>query len=315
MPVKADGVFEGGGVRGIALVGAAEVAEEYGYRWVNLAGTSAGAIIAALLAAEYRASRLVRIMRSLDLTKLAQRRGFGRIPIVGPAWSLYKHNGLASTAALRAWLEEMLLAKGVRNFGDLKIPRSYVNQKFQTYRLAVIASDITRRKMVVLPYDLPEYGVSIDHFPVADAVCMSAAAPIIYQPISMGGSLLVDGGLLSNFPVWLFDSPNVPTRPTFGFRLGERITDQTQQSSKRPCFPKYMAEIGLTILQGHDAYWEHETRARSMIIPTGDVNSFNFHISDQEKEWLYQSGRKTASEYFQKFDFVHYQQRRKIHAV
>ena len=59
MPIKtnsnliADAVFEGGGVKGIALVGAVAVAEEKGYRWANLAGTSAGAIVASLLAAGY----------------------------------------------------------------------------------------------------------------------------------------------------------------------------------------------------------------------------------------------------------------------
>jgi len=49
--LKADAVFEGGGVKGIGLVGAVAVAEEKGYHWVNVAGTSAGAIVAALLAA------------------------------------------------------------------------------------------------------------------------------------------------------------------------------------------------------------------------------------------------------------------------
>lgn len=52
----ADAVFEGGGVKGIGLVGAIAVAEEKGYRWVNVAGTSAGAIVAALLAAAVRMS-------------------------------------------------------------------------------------------------------------------------------------------------------------------------------------------------------------------------------------------------------------------
>ena len=46
--LKADSVFEGGGVKGIGLVGAVAVAEERGYQWVNIAGTSAGAIVAAL---------------------------------------------------------------------------------------------------------------------------------------------------------------------------------------------------------------------------------------------------------------------------
>lgn len=56
---KADGVFEGGGVKGIGLVGALIVAEERGYTdWQRVAGTSAGAIVASLLAAGYSAVKL-----------------------------------------------------------------------------------------------------------------------------------------------------------------------------------------------------------------------------------------------------------------
>ena len=51
-----NGVFEGGGVRGIAHVGAACVLEAAGYRFEALAGSSAGAIVAALLAAGYPCS-------------------------------------------------------------------------------------------------------------------------------------------------------------------------------------------------------------------------------------------------------------------
>ena len=54
----ADAVFEGGGVKGIGLVGAVAVAEEKGYRWMNLAGTSAGAIVDTLIAAGYTAEEM-----------------------------------------------------------------------------------------------------------------------------------------------------------------------------------------------------------------------------------------------------------------
>ena len=68
---KADGVFEGGGVRGIAHVGALLEAEEsFGYEWQNVAGTSAGAIIAALIAAGYRAGEIRDIIWNLDFTQL-----------------------------------------------------------------------------------------------------------------------------------------------------------------------------------------------------------------------------------------------------
>lgn len=64
--LRADAVFEGGGVKGIGLVGALAVAEERGYRWVNVAGTSAGAIVASLVAAGYGAGEMKEILQELD---------------------------------------------------------------------------------------------------------------------------------------------------------------------------------------------------------------------------------------------------------
>ena len=63
----ADGVFEGGGVKGIAFVGALEAARERGIeRWVNVAGTSAGAIIASLLAVGYEPGQLRSILEHVN---------------------------------------------------------------------------------------------------------------------------------------------------------------------------------------------------------------------------------------------------------
>ena len=59
-------VFEGGGVKGVGLVGAVSVTEEMGYQFGNVAGTSAGAIISTLIAAGYSAKELKTILDELD---------------------------------------------------------------------------------------------------------------------------------------------------------------------------------------------------------------------------------------------------------
>ena len=66
---RCNAVFEGGGVRGIGHVGAACGMEYAGYEFVNLAGSSAGAIVAALLAAGYTCRELKEEMEALDYTK------------------------------------------------------------------------------------------------------------------------------------------------------------------------------------------------------------------------------------------------------
>src|SRR5438067_8990383 len=65
---RADGVFEGGGVKGIAFAGAIAAAEEEAgvAEWVNVAGTSAGAIVAALLVAGFRAEEIRDVLADTD---------------------------------------------------------------------------------------------------------------------------------------------------------------------------------------------------------------------------------------------------------
>lgn len=93
---RADAVFEGGGVRGIAFVGAVSAFEEAGYGWHFLAGTSAGAIIASLLAAGYDADQLRQLMDETDFRRFAIREGMAKIPLLGPPASLFSHLGLHS---------------------------------------------------------------------------------------------------------------------------------------------------------------------------------------------------------------------------
>src|SRR5829696_7520138 len=75
-----DLVFQGGGVKGMGLVGAYSVLEERGYQPVNMAGASAGAIVASLIATGHSANKLYSVMKSLDLTLFKDRGWEDRIP-------------------------------------------------------------------------------------------------------------------------------------------------------------------------------------------------------------------------------------------
>src|SRR6202012_2806998 len=126
--VKADGVFSGGGVKGLAFAGAITGAAEAGYtEWGKLAGTSAGAITAMALAVGYDAAGLEEIFNKLDLSRIADY-GVGdelRIPI-----NLAEHHGATHGIALHEWIEELLdqapINKGlaeadkVKTFGQLE---------------------------------------------------------------------------------------------------------------------------------------------------------------------------------------------------
>src|ERR671917_1498883 len=89
-----DLVFEGGGVKGIALVGAFSVLEEQGYEPQNMAGASAGAIVATLIAAGYTAAELREIIGKLDYDLFKDEAWEDRIPLMDKSLSMLKDLGL-----------------------------------------------------------------------------------------------------------------------------------------------------------------------------------------------------------------------------
>src|SRR4051812_37883460 len=90
----ADLVLEGGGVKGIGLVGAISVLEEHGYEFHRVAGTSAGAIVGALVASQIAAPDLQKIMWAVDYNKFQDASIFGRLGPLGKGIEILFHDGI-----------------------------------------------------------------------------------------------------------------------------------------------------------------------------------------------------------------------------
>jgi NTE family protein len=296
--VKADAVFEGGGVKGIAFIGALKVMEQNGYVWEKLAGTSAGAIVAALVSAGYRSAELLPIFQQLDYLYFLQRKGISRLPVVGPVFGLLIHEGMYATDRIEQFIGELLERKGVRSFGDLP-PK----------KLRIIASDITAGKMLILPDDLASFGIDPDHFSVAKAVRMSASIPFYFQPavLKKGDEphYVVDGGLLSNYPVWLFDVPGIPRWPTIGFRLHANHVE-VEETRINGLFSLTKALI-VTMLDAHDRLYVEKAHAvRTIFIDTFGVRSTHFNLSKELRNKLFQSGEQAARKFLDQWNFEQY---------
>ena len=70
----------------------------------------------------------------------------------------------------------------------------------------VTATDITRGRLLRLPWDYARLGLDPDEQLVADAVRASISIPLFFEPVKLGDRTLVDGGVLSNFPIEIFDA-------------------------------------------------------------------------------------------------------------
>jgi len=298
----ADGVFEGGGVKGIALVGALSAFESHGFKWCNLAGTSAGAIVASLLASGYSAAELKEIIGNLDYMKFQDASAIGRIPLIGPVISLLYSKAVYKGDYFEEWLHGLLRERGVSTFRDL-IKKEDDGTPFR-YRLNVITSDISNQRLVVLPSDLGTYGIEPDQFSVARAVRMSMSIPLFFRPQKVAGSLFVDGGILSNFPIWLFDAAGRPRWPTFGFKLVEPESAELQPSRRLLDFSRAVLD---TMMVAHDKMAvEDVDMERTIAIPTLGVKTTQFDLSPEQRDGLYRSGLNAATRFFETYAFDKY---------
>src|SRR5437879_9929986 len=130
-------------------------------------------------------------------------------------------------------LHELVLARTTCKLCTLKAnyPRGSIDPE-QHYKCVVMTSDVTRGERVRFPWHYAVYGKDPDEQLVADAVRCSMSIPFFFDPVKFDyeakdgprASYMVDGGMLSNFPIDVFDRTDgrPPRWPTFGIKLSAR---------------------------------------------------------------------------------------------
>jgi NTE family protein len=299
-----DIVLEGGGVKGIGLVGAITELANANYSFRRVAGTSAGAIVGALTAAGMPATEMAKVMQELDYKKFRDPGFLERFGLVGSTASLVFEKGIYEGNYLRTWLADQLEKYGVRTFADLRINEPWAKDlpPEHRYKLVVIVSDVSRGRMVRLPWDYASYGLDPDKQSVADAVRASMSIPFFYEPVNLKGNYLVDGGLLSNFPISLFDT--TPDWPTFGIKLSAKAEAlNTMNPVKTPI--DYTLAIISTATNAHDQMYVDDpcTQMRTMFVDTFDFKATDFDLSKDGQTKLFQSGQAAAKKFLASWDF------------
>jgi NTE family protein len=293
--MEIDGVFSGGGVKGLAIIGAIKVIEQKGFTFKRVAGTSAGSIIAALVAAGYSSEEIFKLMDEINLKDFLDPRKT-LLPAPFAKWILlYWRLGLYKGNVLEKWIAEKLALKGIRTFADLP-PNT----------LRVIASDLTHGRLVVLPNDLPKYGIRIENFPIAKAIRMSCSIPYFFEPVKIksidGSNVMVDGGVLSNFPMWLFDQENVKkVRPVLGVKLTHNGTNHPPKNKINNAIQMFEA-LFETMKNAHDARYISRKHEKNIIfIPTQGFLTTEFDLPEERKLELLHLGEQAANDFLKKW--------------
>ena len=288
-----DGVFSGGGIKGFAYVGALQVLEENQYAFKRIAGTSAGAILACFIAAGYSAKEIEVMLDELDLKSLLDPpKPAGKIPFL--KWlNLYYKLGLYKGKALEKWFYNKLAARGIVTFNDL--PKG---------SLKLVASDLTNGRIVVMPDDLESYGINWRVFPVSKALRMSCGIPFFFEPIKLsdrsGECIFVDGGVLSNFPLWIFDNEK-SERPLLGLKLSSPSETIDPQQIKNGL--NLFEALFTTMKNAHDERYISRKHEKNIIfIPVEHYSATQFDLNEETKQTLIDIGRSRTELFLKKWE-------------
>ena len=343
-----DVVFEGGGAKGSAFVGALTALKQAGHSTRRLIGTSAGAITAALLAAGYspgemldavnetrdgeprfagfldhpradafskeirEASGTFQALQAVHVPLVASDvllRLLLNSPVYPTLFSIVECGGIYAGEAFVEWLIEKLAAKGIG--ASESLAGMYAKTQVD---LSVVASDTKDMEMLVLNHR------TAPAVPVVWAVRMSMSIPLVwhevvwqkswgtYQGRAKAGNIIVDGGVLSNFPIRLIAEPAPDlmgdTDPYAALNLGLLLDEELAVPGVDPAPPptdftqlRVVQRLSRLIDTMMGAQDNNEVRKRESEIcrlPVKGYGTTEFKMPEGKLKALVDAGREAA---------------------
>ncbi|RSK37371.1 patatin-like phospholipase family protein [Hymenobacter metallilatus] len=331
-PVYRNLIMEGGGIRGVAYGGALEELQKQGVldSLRRVGGTSAGAIQAALLAVGYSPQEIIEVVNNTPI----QRFNDGRFMFIGGSHRLTKQFGWYRGDALTQHMMQLVARKTNRpNLTLLELHELARQQPGRFRDLYTTGTNLTQQRIQVFSYE------TNPTMRVADAVRISMSIPLYFRAVLLDAQgnviqgkpqkgqpvqVLVDGGLLANYPVELFDYPRyLPTQlsasitkpdasgrvynpETLGLRLdrAEQIACDTLPTGRQELAPYDINGFGSYIAALYNLTEEtlNPTRAqdwrRTISINTAGFAPKIKRMPDADKQRLMASGREGVRTFF-----------------
>lgn len=279
-------VFEGGGIRGIAYVGAIRYLEEQNLllNIKKIAGSSAGAITAGLLAIGCSSKQLEQVLMNMNFEDLKDK----RCCCIGRCWGLANNFGVYKGKAFEDWYERFVK----HTTGIDHITMKQIQEKYGIHLILCVSNLNEQKVEYISPETHPD-------MPLCCAVRASMGIPLVYEVKRQSGNIYVDGGLLNNYPINVFkDEMDV----TLGLKL---VMDQEERDNQiyhgrdeikniKDYALLLINSMSLQIERGYikDNYWQ-----RTITINTGNISSFVFDIPDETKRHLVHAGYQATKEF------------------
>ena len=305
-------VFKGGGVKGVAYAGALLELDERNIpeKITRVAGTSAGAITAALLAVGYTAEEIRDIVTNdMDFNSFKDKTW-----LPGNIQRFIKKYGWFKGNAFKTWMEKKIREKTGKDqatFKDLKTERNKYRELF------VVSTNLVKQRAEIFSAE------NTPDIPISDAVRMSMCIPFYFKSVKWKKNIMVDGGMGYNYPVDLFDDEKYVNDPanfekveqgeniykvnkeTLGLWLDTKadinnLRHQTPAGYKKI---KNIKEFTFSVVDylmemANMAHLENYDWERSILIDSLDVKATDFDKVKQKAQELIESGKKGVKDYF-----------------
>lgn len=186
-------ILSGGGAKGLAHIGVLKVIDSLGIKVDYIGGTSMGAVVGGLYASGYTANQLDSIFSKIDIDALLQ----DYTPRESKSFYEKRNDEIYALTLpfnnFRLGLPSGL-SKGLYNFNLMSRLTQHVSDVRDFDKLPIpflcIATDVETGEQIVL-----------DEGILAQAIIASGALPTLYSPVEINGRLLIDGGVVNNYPI------------------------------------------------------------------------------------------------------------------
>ncbi|MBS1687954.1 MAG: patatin-like phospholipase family protein [Bacteroidetes bacterium] len=311
-------VLKGGGIRGIAYTGAIKVLEDKGVlqHITKVAGTSVGAITGTFICMGYSAAQIEDIMFKQNIAAFNDGEGY----FIGGQLRLRKKYGWYKGKRMQQWLGN-IIAQQTGN-PDLTFMQLHeLCKQDKKYKdLYVTATNVTQQKLIVFSWETyPDVAIK-------DAVRASASIPFYFTAMFLDNTgkltnkppkgtncdILIDGGLLANYPIEIFNTPldsanHSINAHTLGLKLDrpDQITYAAAHDGLAPFYihslPTYIAALyNLTLNQLNRGVSSEAEKKNTIYISTSNLSPRVRHITKEQKQLLFNNGLDGAHSFFQK---------------
>ena len=318
MTHKAYVILDGGGVKGAALAGCLKAAKELNIEFLGYGGTSAGSIVALLASVGYDPDEIEHIMiTEINFSDFLDDKGAALGRLRAATDRLNKSHSIPAVIreGLRSWrlVKKVVAGYGLYHGDNLqdflldkiraKLPQ-FRSSRVVTFAelenagcrpLKVVASDIRTSTCVVFS----NRGGTDLNGSVIDAVRASMSYPFVFKPVKINSRYLVDGGLSSNLPVFLFEEERKNSHfsiPVIAFDLISPSEHMTSTYS----FKEFCVDMLSTALESSDRLLRESLQGVYHVpieTPRG-IGTLDFNLSTDRRQELFTKGHSEAHSYF-----------------